>query len=70
MREKLTSHIQRIKNKNPVVNASHLIQEGIKPGILMGKLLKKSENIAIEQLIEDPEKIISKLKQSNIWPHE
>ena len=43
----LKEDIKRIQSKIPVVNSSHLKEIGIKPGPLMGKLLKEAEKISI-----------------------
>lgn len=67
-RMRLDSHIQRVIDKKPIVNAGHLLSQGIKPGKQMGLLLKEAEEKAIIQNIEDPMVIIEKLKQSTLWP--
>ncbi len=57
----LLNFIQRIEEKKPVVGSSHLLKIGIQPGKKMGDLLAKAERIAINEKIEDPEKILSLL---------
>lgn len=64
----LKIQIARICNKTPVVTAKDLEQEGISPGILMGKLLKEAEKIAILEKIEDCAAVIKTLKKSDLWP--
>ncbi len=64
----LESFVKRIKDKDPLIKASHLISEGIEPGPLMGKLLTQAEKISINDKIEDPKKIILLLKTSPLWP--
>lgn len=64
----LESFVKRIKDKDPLIKASHLISEGIEPGPLMGKLLTQAEKFSINDKIEDPKKIILLLKTSPLWP--
>jgi len=59
--EMLLLFITRIKENKPVVTSSHLIKAGVKPGKEMGALLAEAEKISINEMIEDPEKIIQKL---------
>jgi poly(A) polymerase len=66
--QSLSFFIERIKNKNPVVKASHLISYEISPGPLMGQLLKEAEKISINEKIKDPETIIKMLKKLPLWP--
>lgn len=63
----LQKHIDRIQQKNPVLKAEHLQQEGIKPSLKMGKLLKEGEAISINQDLDSPQKIIAILKKSSLW---
>lgn len=63
----LEKHIERIRSKNPYLRAEHLIQIGIPPGEKMGDLLEEGMRIAVNEEIEDPQKIITILKQSLIW---
>jgi poly(A) polymerase len=57
----LAHHIDRIKNKKPLVTANHLQKVGITPGKQMGELLKRAERIAINENLEDPAEIIRRL---------
>lgn len=66
--ELLNSHIKRIIEKKPIVNASLLLSEGVKPGKLMGLLLKEAEEKAIMHNIEDTALLITQLKESSLWP--
>lgn len=52
----------RAKQGITIVTSAHLIDLGVKPGKEMGKLLIDAEKIAINQSIEQPEKILSQLK--------
>lgn len=65
---KLKTQIARICNKTPVVTAKDLENVGIMAGILMGKLLKEAEKIAIIEKIEDCATVIEKLKKTDLWP--
>ena len=67
-KELLKTQIARIYNKTPVVCAKDLEKENIPAGVLMGKLLKEAEKIAILEKIEDPAIVIGKLKTLDLWP--
>jgi poly(A) polymerase len=69
-KEELKDAISRIEQKNPLVKSSDLIQEGILPGKNMGLLLKEAEKIAINEQINDPNAVLSRLKSSSLWPKE
>ena len=60
--ELLKNSIKRIQEKNPVVKSSDLASIGIKPGIEMGRLLKETEKIAINEQIYDPKIILDKIQ--------
>lgn len=64
----LKIHIEKIKDNDPIVKSDHLMLCGIKPGILMGQLLKEAEEISINKKLIDPNKVIEELKKSKIWP--
>ena len=59
--EQLASHIRRLQEKKPLVQASHLKARGIPAGKEMGQLLKRAEEIAINQNLEDPERVLKEL---------
>ena len=61
-REELKNSIQRILQKNPVVQSSDLMRVGIAPGKKMGELLKAAERIAINEQIDDPTVILDRMK--------
>lgn len=65
--QKLEKPIQRIIAKKPLITAMHLQKIGIKSGRKLGLLLKEAEKIAIDQMLEDPEQIITILKKQNLW---
>jgi poly(A) polymerase len=60
--EYLKEDIKRIQSKIPVVNSSHLKEKGIKPGPLMGKLLKEAEQISINERLHHYEDVIKRLQ--------
>lgn len=66
-RHLLQKSIERILSKQPVVGTALLIQEGILPGKQLGQLLREAERIAINQQIEDPQKILFALKNTPLW---
>lgn len=65
---KFAKAIDRIKNRTPLVSSQLLIDQGIKPGKMMGVLLKEAEKLSIDHHVEDAEKVLSLLKQSELWP--
>lgn len=67
--KELLPFIDRIKNNDPVVKSDHLKLYNIKPGVLMGQLLKESIKISINQKLLDPHKVIHELKELKIWPN-
>lgn len=67
-KEELKEAIFRVKTKTPVVTSKHLLNEGIRPGVVMGKLLKKAEMIAINENLNTPSLIIDQLKKGSQWP--
>lgn len=60
-KDELKDAIQRIKDKNPVVKSSDLLQAGVAPGKKMGELLKEAEKIAINENITDSQKVLKRL---------
>lgn len=64
----LLPFIQRIVEHKPVVTSDHLKALGIPPGKTMGLLLKKAEEIAIEENLAHPAPIIDRLKKLDLWP--
>lgn len=67
-RERLAAHIDRIVQKKPLVTSQHLQAEGIPCGILLGQLMRRAEEIAIDEDHSSPTAVIEELKQSAIWP--
>lgn len=63
----LAPHIKRIIDQVPVVTSEDLKNEGIKPGKLMGELLKESERIAILYEFHEKHEVLDKLKESQLW---
>lgn len=66
--KELQHFIDRIKNKDPIVKAEHLMLHHIKAGKIMGQLLNEAEKISINQKILDVHNIIEILKKSEFWP--
>jgi len=66
-RSGLAPHIRRIVEKAPVVTSNDLKHEGVRPGKLMGELLKEAERIAILHECHEKDEVIAKLKQTQIW---
>lgn len=61
--QRLHSHIQRIKEKKPLVSSALLVKCGIQPGKKMGMLLAEAEKIAINQNLHDPVLVLEQLKE-------
>ena len=66
-RQLLEQAVLRIQSQTPLVRAEDLMREGIRPGALMGDLLREAERIAVNQNLEDRKIIISYLKKSSVW---
>lgn len=64
----LLRHISRVVNDKPLLTGLLLKEAGIAPGMVMGRLIKEGEAIAIEQDLNDPEKVILELKKRGLWP--
>lgn len=67
-KNRLQLHIDRIKNKTPLISSQLLREAGIHPGALMGDLMKEGEKIAINQDLHDPHVVLEKLIETSIWP--
>jgi poly(A) polymerase len=66
--ETLLPHINRIRQRRPLVSAQMLRDQGIMPGKVMGSLLKEAERISINDNLEDSSQIIHRLKKTSLWP--
>jgi poly(A) polymerase len=66
--EVLSMSIERIRKRDPVVKSDQLLAEGIKPGVVMGQLLKEADRISINEQLHEPSLIIQRLKTLPIWP--
>lgn len=67
---KLRPDVQRILDKRPLIDAACLMKEGIKPSPQMGKLLKKAEEISINERISSSVELLLKLKRLVLWLRE
>ncbi len=63
----LSSFIQRISSKTPIVCADDLQKLGILPGPLMGRLLREAERISVNFQLERKEEILHLLQTSSLW---
>ncbi len=68
--DRLKVHIERVANKSPLVSASTLIEEGVSPGIKMGKLMREAERLAISNDLHQTEEVLSLLKKQPVWNDE
>ncbi len=60
--EFLSSHIHRIHSKMPLITSAHLSQLGVRPGKKMGLLLKRAEQIAINENLHCSEEVLQQLQ--------
>ena len=58
----LADAIDRIKRRDPILKAKHLIEHGIPPGKQLGELLEKGERLSINENLTTPEAIIAHLR--------
>jgi poly(A) polymerase len=65
--QSLERAILRIRAQEPLVRSEHLAKEGVLPGKKMGLLLREAERIAVNQNLDDPQGVITLLKQSPLW---
>lgn len=65
--EILKDATQRIRQKNPLVKAEHLLKEGIEPGVHLGKLLKEAERLAANKGLTSKDDVLNLLKKSDLW---
>jgi poly(A) polymerase len=63
MKSKLSKHIERLHNKTPVLTSQFLKAKGIPPGIKMGNLLKRAEELSINENIDDPELLFKRVRE-------
>lgn len=68
-RQILQRHIERIATRKPLITAALLQSEGIKPGKMMGILMKEAERLAILHDLHNPQHIMELLRQSHAWLH-
>ncbi|MFA6915468.1 MAG: CCA tRNA nucleotidyltransferase [Parachlamydiales bacterium] len=66
----LGTHTQRLIAKKPVVTSGHLLEEGIRPGVTMGKLLRIAEEVSIEKDLHQSQSIIEDMKKNSKWSAE
>jgi poly(A) polymerase len=67
-RQHLSLHVERIAKKKPLVSAAMLQENGIPTGKIMGELLKEAERLSILYDLKEPEKALSLLKKTHLWP--
>lgn len=66
----LFRHIQRVKNKQPLVTGKLLKEAGILPGKKMGILMQLGEQLTIEHDVEEEAFVLQKLKEHPLWKEE
>ena len=66
-KERLKAPILRASNNQTLLSGERLKSEGIRPGRLMGDLIKEAEKIAIAQETEDLEQVMIQLKKTPLW---
>jgi poly(A) polymerase len=66
-KQTLKTHVDRIIQKKPLVNASLLQELGIPTGKVMGLLLKEAEKIAITNQLDEAQSVIQELHRLPLW---
>ena len=61
-RERLKPHIERIRNRRPLVTSAMLKSKGVQPGKKMGLLLKEAERLAINHNLDSSAEILKILQ--------
>jgi poly(A) polymerase len=56
--------VKRIEAKKPLITSHDLMQEGIKPGPQMGKLLDAAQRLAINENLIDKDTILNRLRKT------
>jgi len=67
-KESVQLHVDRVKEKKPLVTSALLKEHGIPEGRVMGTLLKKAESIAVYENLDNTLIVLNKLKNSPEWP--
>ena len=67
-RTKYSKQIERIEKKKPLITSEILMENGVKPGRVMGNLLKEGQRISIEEHLDDVYSVMTLLKLSPNWP--
>ena len=65
--QNLALHIERIRERKPLISSQFLFEKGIKPGKKMGRLLKEAERITINENLFDKEQIFAQLQNHSVW---
>jgi poly(A) polymerase len=66
----LQKHIDRLREKKPLITSAILQNEGIQPGKIIGILMKEAERIAILNDLNDADEVLAILKTTHAWPKE
>lgn len=67
--ENYQEHISRVQQRHPVVKAEDLIEQGVKPGKMLGALLNKAQVLSIELNTFDKELILRYLaNEIEVYP--
>ena len=65
---RLDFHIDGLRKKEAPLRADDLKPHGIEPGPLLGKLIERAQDVAIDGDIRDKEKLLDMLKEDDLWP--
>lgn len=68
MQDQLAFHIEKIKQKKPLIASHDLKKEGVTPGKIMGLLLKEAQTLSVEKDIKDKATLLAELKALPLWP--
>ena len=66
-KKRLRVHVERIREKKPLIGSSDLKREGIEAGKQMGELLREAEKISVNHDLNEIQQVMALLKQSPLW---
>ena len=69
IKKRFSVPIGRASKNQTLITGDLLKKEGIKPGNVMGELIKAGERIALLQGLEDPAAVLNQLKKHFLWPN-
>lgn len=65
---KLDFHIDGLRRKEVPLRADDLKPHGIEPGPLLGRLIERAQDVAIDGDIRDKDQLLEALRKDDLWP--